>query len=176
MFWPEIGMKGPAARAFLDSSAPGAYGRVSATVRVQNRQRVCGPRIALNGDEHASARRQRVEDPSVVGLEPDAAHGARQTKLRQIVAAVSLQHGQKRASSGHGPDTGEIDPIGRCTQHALNERTGIRSVFGENAQRLDGESSMDQRVEAFLRPRKIVKDTYRKQRDAGLDHGGNVSR
>jgi hypothetical protein len=35
---------------------------------------------------------------------------------------------------------------------------------------------MDQRVEAFLRPRKIVKDTYRKQRDAGLDHGGNVSR
>ena len=86
------------------------------------------------------------------------------------------QDGQKRASSGHGPDTGEIDPIGRCPQHPLNERTGIRSVFGENAQRLDGESSMDQRVDAFLRPRKIVKDTHRKQRDAGLDHGGNVSR
>ena len=176
MFWPEFGMKGPTARAFLDSSAPGAYGGVSATVRVQNRQRVRSTRIALDGDEHASARRQRVEDPSVVGLEPHAAHSACQTELRQIVAAVSLQHGQERASSGHGPDTGEIDPIGRCTQHPLNESRRIRSVFGENGQRLDGKCSLDQRVDALLRPRKIVKDTNRKQRDAGLDHGGNVSR
>jgi hypothetical protein len=39
----------------------------------------------VDGDEHAAASGQRFEDPSVVSLEADAAHGAGDAQTRKVV-------------------------------------------------------------------------------------------
>ena len=70
----------------LDATGPGANRGVSAAVRMQDRQGVGRARLAPDGDEHAAARRQRFENPPIMRLKPDAAHGAGQPELRQMLA------------------------------------------------------------------------------------------
>src|SRR5258705_185827 len=54
------------ATAFLDAAGPCPDGGVSAAVRVKDGQRVRGAGVAFDGDEHAAAGREGVEDASVM--------------------------------------------------------------------------------------------------------------
>src|SRR5881397_1318173 len=60
----------------LNPSRPRADGSVAASIRVQDRERVGGARLAPNRDEHPAATDQRFENASVMRLEPDAPHRA----------------------------------------------------------------------------------------------------
>src|SRR5215467_1865057 len=71
-------------RTVLDSARPGSDSRVAATVRVQKGERIRGARVTGNRDQHPSTRGQCIENAAVMGLKPDPAHGARETKFRQI--------------------------------------------------------------------------------------------
>ena len=80
----------------LDPSCPGSNCGISATVRVQHRERVGGPRLAVNRHQHAAAARQHMKDPAVVRLKSDPPHRAGNARLRQPLIAA-LQCGDERA-------------------------------------------------------------------------------
>jgi len=160
---------------WLNPPSPGSNGCVSTAVRVKDRQRVRGARITLNRDKHAAACGQRIENARVVRLETDASHRARQSKFCEV-SALPLQYADERSSCDRAADTGQIDPLARRIQHSLNERRSVRTVLGEYGQRLERKTSLNQRVDALLGPREVLKHPHREQRDVGLDHGANVSR
>src|SRR5262249_29723965 len=99
-------------RTVLDSARPGSDSRVAATVRVQKGERIRGARVTGNRDQHPSTRGQCIENAAVMGLKPDPAHGARETKFRQI-AAWSLKRGDERPATDRGANAGQVDPFGR---------------------------------------------------------------
>jgi hypothetical protein len=129
----------------------------------------------VNRNEHAAARRERVKDASVMCLEAHAPHRPRKTEFCQITGPA-LDGGDQRTSGDDGANAGEVNPLSRRTKRAFDEGRRIWTVFDEDAERLDGEASPNQRVNALLRPGEILKNTYRESIDVGLDHGGNVSR
>jgi len=160
---------------WLHSPSPGSNGCVSTAVRMKDGQRVRGARITLNRDKHAAACGQRIENARVVRLETDASHRTRQSKFREV-SAVPLQDADERSSCDRAADAGQVDPLTRRIQHSLYERRSVRTVPGEDGQRLERKAGLNQRVDALLGPREVLKHPHREQRDVGLDHGGNVSR
>lgn len=129
----------------------------------------------MNRDEHAAAGRERIENASVMRLKAYAPHRARKTEFRQI-AGLALDRGDQRASCDDAANAGQVNPLSWRTKRPFDEGRRIRTVFDEDAERLDGKASPNQCVNALLRPGEILKHTYRESIDVGLDHGGNVSR
>src|SRR5215467_428048 len=170
MFWPEIGGKRSSATTSLDSPSPGSNGCVSTAVRMKNGQRVRGTRITLNRDQHAAACGERIEDARVVRLETDASHRTGQSEFREV-SALALEYANERSTRDRAADAGDVDPLARRIQRSLNERRSVRTILDEDRQRLDREATLSQRVDALLGPREVLKNTYREQRDVGLDHG-----
>ena len=144
-------------------------------VAIQDGQRIRGPRVSGNRHEHAAARGERVEDASVVCLEADATHRAREAEFREV-SGLALKDADQRTSRGDGANAGQIDPLSRRTEGAFDEGRGIRSVLAEDGERLDGKARPNQRVDALLRPGEILKNAHGESFDVRLDHGGNVSR
>jgi hypothetical protein len=159
----------------LDAARPCPDGRVSAAVRMQDGQRVRGARVAVNRDEHAAARRKRVEDASVMRLEANASHRARETEFRQVTG-IALQGADERASRDDRANAGEVEPLSRRAKRLFDVGGHIWIVFAEDGERFDGKTASNQRVDALLRPGEILKDAHRESFDVSLDHGGNVSR
>ena len=118
-------------------------------------QRFRRTRLALNRDEDATAARERVEDPPVMGLKSDATHCAGQSKFWQVVA-FALQRLDERSARDNSADSRQLEPFTRGSKRAFEQAHSFRTVFGNNAQRLCGKSCMVERREALLSPRDIL--------------------
>src|SRR2546428_12222820 len=94
----------------LNPSRPRADGSVAASIRVQDRERVGGARLAPNRDEHPAATDQRFENASVMRLEPDAPHRAGDANLREI-AGTALQRVDQWPTRDHGTDVGRLEAL-----------------------------------------------------------------
>jgi len=116
---------------------------------VKDGQRVRGARITLNRDEHAAACGQRIENARVVRLETNATHRTRQSKFREV-STLPLQYADERSSCDRAADAGQVDPLARRIEHSLNECRSVRTVLGDDGQRLERKTSLNQRVDALL--------------------------
>jgi hypothetical protein len=89
-----------------------------------------------------------------------------------------MSNAGSRQGSSSSPVTINVGVSTRRMSSTQSRSEGRRiwTVFDEDAERLDGKASPNQRVNALLRPGEILKNTYRESIDVGLDHGGNVSR
>src|SRR6267378_6235581 len=93
--WPEVSSFGGLedhncvqsriASVRLDASRPGADRGIAAAVGMQNRERVGRARVAANSHEDATPGRQRLENASIVVLEPGTTHRGCDPELREIV-------------------------------------------------------------------------------------------
>ena len=72
-------------------------------------KRVRRTRLAFNRDEHAAARREHVEDASVMGLEANASHRARETEFRQVTG-IALQGRGRATRATSGAYAGQVEP------------------------------------------------------------------
>src|SRR2546428_8666127 len=104
---PQSAIRNP---QLLNPSRPRADGSVAASIRVQDRERVGGARLAPNRDEHPAATDQRFENASVMRLEPDAPHRAGDANLREI-AGTALQRVDQWPTRDHGTDVGRLEPL-----------------------------------------------------------------
>src|SRR5262249_53898789 len=128
-----------AAAGLLNASGPGANRRVSATVRVQQRERISRARLAADRDEDAAASDQGLEDPAVVRLKADATHRARDSELRQI-ARLALQRRDERTARDDSPEVRDVEAIRRRGENFFNQRGGLRRGLRENRERVAREA------------------------------------
>ena len=112
----------------LDATCPRANRRVAAAIRMQNRERIGGARLAANGDEHTAATRQGFENAAVVGLKSDPSHRAGDSELRQV-ARGAPQRVDEGSTCDDGPDVRQFDAFTAGPECFLDERVHIRTVF-----------------------------------------------
>jgi hypothetical protein len=136
---------------------------------MEERQRICGTRFALNRDEDAAAIRKGVENSSVVRLKSDAAHGSRKPQPRQI-PVLPLERLDQRAPSDDGADAREIELLAASSEYTFDQASGLGAGLGEYRQRVRWKSSLSQRVEPSLRPRDVLEHRDGESSFVDFDH------
>ena len=135
---------------------------------MKQREGIGRARLAANGDQHAAAAGQRLEDAAVVRLKADAPHGARKTKRRQI--AGTLQRGNERPVRDDRANRAQLDPIGISSERFLDQRRGIVGRLREDGGSFKRKTSLLQRIERLCGPGGILKDCNREKTRVGVDH------
>src|SRR2546428_12937225 len=156
--------------AISNPSCPGADGSVASSIGVQDRERVGGARLAPNRDEHSAATDQRLENASVMRLEPDAPHRAGDANLREI-AGTALQRVDQRPARDHGTNVGRVEPLHGGSERLLDQFPDLGALLRQDRQRLGWKSRLLQRVEALLRPRDVLKHRDGEESGLDVDHG-----
>ena len=151
----------------LDASCPGTNRGVTATVRVQNREGVGRAGLAPHRHEDAAPPRQRIENPAVVRLKSNTPHRARQAEFLEV---ARTKRREQRTSTERSADAGEFDALRRRAQHALDERRAVDAVLQQDRQRLDRKAGLLERVDALLRPRRVLKHADRESFCIHVNH------
>ena len=82
---------------------------------MQHGERVGGPRLAVDGDQHATAGGERLENSAIVRLKTDAAHRSRQAELGEI-ARRPLKRSDERSLRQQRPGRAGLDPFRRTAE------------------------------------------------------------
>jgi hypothetical protein len=94
---------------------------------VQYCQRIGGPRLAVNRDEHPSPAGQHVENATVMCLKSDPPHRRRNTGFRQGLVAA-LESGDQRPARHRGAKVMDVDRVW-CAKGALDKRRKLGRRF-----------------------------------------------
>ena len=166
----DVKVCGPGRPLALDAAGPGANGGVAAAVRVENRQGVRGARFCQNRDKDTAAAGQGIENAAVMRLKSYAAHCPGKAELRQVACSAGLQRRHKRTMRQRGADAGQFHTQRGGAERALDERGGVGALFHHDRQRLGRETGLLEGVDAFLRPRDVLKDADGKPFCFRLNH------
>src|SRR5439155_5715977 len=109
------------------------------------------------------------EDAAVMRLEADTAHGAGDADLAEIPRAA-LQRLNQWSTCDDAADAADVEPIAFRAERLLDQRRGIRSLFREDTEHVDGKSRVFERGEAFAGPRGVLKYADRKSCGICVDH------
>jgi geranylgeranyl reductase family protein len=146
-----------------DPSGPGPDGCIPTAVRVQNRERVGGSRIALDGDENATFGSQGLKNAPVVRLETHASHRAGESQFAKV-ACTALQGVDERPLGDNGSHDWKIEPIPRRAEYALHEGRHVGGIFRDDGQCRRRKACTPEGLDSLLRPRDILKHTNREER------------